>query len=623
MREHLNLHINGLKSGLQPLHETKLPEWRRFYEARPLDATRSFPFEGASNLVVPLAGIHCDTLKARVMSAIWRTRPLWMVDVVGDFEGQSEPIRDAWQRYMLNNAVEPTELDLYRVEGDWIGEIIKYGSSTLKIPYETLYEDYMLPAGDGTGKYTPMREMVYKGPRPEKLCFEDCFFPAGAQTLARAGFIAHRIRYQKHELMERRFTGFFSHDKVDAIIKNPDRTSPGFVQAQRENDAQIKSPNQGFAEWDIYECWFPFRDPAGNKAPRVIVWYHMRSETIMSAIYDAYTPILGSQPFVFGRLLYRDDSLFGYGLCEILADLQEEASMIHNQRRDNATVANTKVWRADPDSKLHEGYKVFPGAMLPALKGELEPLQHGDVSASSFQEEQMVMDLAERRSGVSPPMQGMGAGTNTKKGVYTAMGTMSLLQEGNGRTDMTVADIRNAHTKVGRIISNLYAHLGLDEKKLLQYGKMQDNIKTAASLIKERKMALPINPSTASVNREVEKQNDLMLTQIMSRHYTMITQMMMQLGNSMLPPEVKAYTAKIIDASEKLMKQIMRNFDHDDVDALVPKALPAPQEGGQNAQKGPVAVPSPTSIRMPVQPRSPADNEVLGGVVAGRGETAS
>lgn len=616
----LDLNINGLKFGLQAFHETKLPEWRRIYEARPLEETRSFPFENASNLVVPLAGIHCDTLKARVISAIWRTRPLWMCDVVGDFEGQSEPIRDAWQRYLLNNAVEPTELDLYRVESEWIGEIIRYGSSVMCSPYEQVWEDYMLPAGDGTGAHTTMREMVYKGPKPEKLALEDCFFPPDAKTLASAGFIARRIRYKKEELRYRRYTNFFDPASVDKIIKSPDRTNPGFVQSQLENDSMIKSPTQGFAEWDVFECWFPYREPNGKRAPRVIVWYHLKSQTILRAMYDSYTPILGCQPFVFGRLLYRDNSLYGYGLCETLSNLQEEVSMIHNQRRDNMTVANTRVWRADPDSKLHQGYSVYPSAMLPALKGEIEPLQHGEVSSMTIDEERLAMDLAERRSGVSPPMQGMGAGTNTKKGVYTAMGTMSLMQEGNGRTDMTIADIRNAHVKLGRMISQLYAHFGLDERKLAQYGKMAANIKLAAEMIRDRKMALPINPSTASINREVEKQNDLMLTQIMARHYSMITQLMMQLGNSALPNEVKAYSQKVIEASDKLMKQILRNFDHDDVDAMVPKALPEQPQGGQNAQKGPVAVPSPTNIRMPVPPRSEADNGVLSELVAGRGE---
>src|SRR5258708_36690636 len=131
--------LRALKQGLKPLFETNLPRWRRVYEAMPAEKTRDFPFQNASNLVVPLAGIHCDTLKARVVSAIWKTRPLWLCNIVGSFDGAGDEPREAWQNYLLHNAFEPTELDLYNVELAWISEIIRYGTSTIKIPYETIY----------------------------------------------------------------------------------------------------------------------------------------------------------------------------------------------------------------------------------------------------------------------------------------------------------------------------------------------------------------------------------------------------------------------------------------------------------------------------------------------------
>jgi hypothetical protein len=625
LRKQLKNRLRALKTGLKPLFETNLPKWRRIYEAQPQEKTRDFPFQNASNLIPPLAGIHCDTLKARVVSSIWKTRPLWLCDVVGDFEGDSDDVRMAWQDYLLYNSVEPTELDLYNVETQWIGEIIKYGTSVVKVPYEKLYEDYLVPAGDGSGKHEIMRELAYQGPKPRKLAFEDFYAPPSANSLEDASrdIVAHRIRYQRHELMERRYTQFFKADKVDEILKAPDRTFPDFVQQQREQDTNARTiAHDGYAEWDVFECWLPWRAPNSSKAPRIIVWYHEKTDTILNAIYDSYSPILKSIPFILGRLLYRDDSLHGYGLCEVVEMLQEEISVIHNQRRDNMTVANTRVWRVDPDSKLHQGYQIFPSAMLPAMAGEIEPLQHGEISQTTIEEERLTMDLAERRTGVSPPMQGMGAGSNTKRGVYTAMGTLSLMQEGNSRTDMTIADIRNAHTKLGRVLSNEYAFLGLDESKLLQFGKMKPLIIAAAELIKQRKMALPINPSTASVNKEIEKQNDLMLSQIMGRHYGMVSQLLQQLQISVLPDAVKQYSAKVIEASEKLMKQILRHFDHDDVDALVPKALPQKPtvvQGGQNAgNQTPVpGAQQPTGNS--VQPKVPASIEFFNSMAAGTG----
>lgn len=625
LKKHLKSRLRSLKFGLKPLFETNLPRWRKLYEAQPQEKTRDFPFQNASNLIPPLAGIHCDTLKARIVSSIWKTRPLWLCNIVGDFDGQMDDVRDAWQEFLLFNSVEPTELDLYNVETQWIGEICKYGSSTIKVPYEELYEDFVVPAGDGTARYAPMRELVYKGPRPTKLAFEDLYAPPSANSLEEASrdLVAHRIRYQRHELLERRYTQFFDAARVDQIIATPDRTYPDYVQTQREQDANARTlQHEGYAEWDVYECWLPWRAPNSGKAPRVIVWYHMQSDTILRALYDTYTPILKSIPFVFGRLLYRDDSLHGYGLCEVLEDLHEELAIVHNQRRDNMTIANSRIWRVNSDSKLHQGYQVFPGAMLPADKDEIEALPAGELSQFSIEEERVAMDLAERRTGISPPMQGMGAGANTKRGVYTAMGTLSLLQEGNTRTDLTIADVRNAHTKLGRMLSREYAYLGIDRSKLLQFGGLGKLIEQAAELIKDGKLALPVNPSTASVNREIEKQSAIMLAQVMDRHYAKVTQLLQQLSISVLPDAVKKYSADVIGASEKFMKKLLRYFDFDDVEAFVPRALPGKPTvvGGQNAGN-PNTLQAPQQVALaPVQPRVGPSIDFFNSMATGTGE---
>lgn len=579
LKRHLKDRIMALSDGLKPLFETNLPMWRRMYEAQPLEKVRDFPWHGSSNLIVPIIAIHSDTLLARVMAGVHKVRPLWLAQIVGHADAEGDEIREAWETYLQYVGIEPDELDMYRVEEEWFGETIRYGTSTLKIPHVVETEDAII-AGDGLGT-TPsfVKDTKYRGPRPEKLEFHKFLIEPGAKTLAKSDIKIHIRTLQKWELMERRFSNVYDAAKVDSILGQPDRTSPDFVQQQRETDANARtSSTYGYAEWDIYECWLAWRAPNQKYAPRITVWYHKNSDTILKAFYDQY-PIC---PFIGARLLYRDDSYHGYGFCEVLAPFQEEVSEIHNERRDNSTVANTRVWRVDPNSKLHQGYSIYPSAMLPAVAGEIEALDPGAISAMVIDEERLTLDLAERRSGVSPPMQGYGAGTNTKRGVYTAMGTLSLLQEGNRRTDLTIADMRYAHQQAGRVISAIYSYFGLDETKLAAFGAMGQRIKAATQLIKEGKLILPIYSPTASVNREVEKQNDLLLTQVMARHYGMIGQLIQQTQNSTLPDPLKKYCAAVIEASDRLMKRILRHFDHEDVDSLIP----AVELGGPNAAGG-------------------------------------
>jgi hypothetical protein len=615
LKTHLKNRILALEEGLRDLHEDKLPKWRKAYEAVPREMHREWPFPNASNVVVPIIAIHSDTLLARTMTAVVRTSPIWYSKIYGEHGEGADEIRTAFEDAMQYVGIEPYELDLYRVYHEWFGEAIKYGTSTVKVPWEKVYEDQMITAGDGTGDYDFLRVINYEGPRPEKLPFEDFLCPPAAKTLDAADIKIHRIRMMRHTLEERRFMQIYDPKKVDGILGHPDKTSPSVNQSLREETLGARtSSSYGYEEYHVYECYLKWRS-ADNKLPRIIATYHMKTDTLLRVIFDTNPlPI-----FVSARLFYRDDMFYGYGFCETLWSFQEEISEIHNQRRDNQTVANTKVWRVDPDSKLHSGFRIYPSAMLPANKDEIEPLEHGSVSSLTIDEEKLSLDLAERRSGVSPPQQGYGAGTQTKKGVYSAAGTMALLQDGNRRTDLNISDFRYAHTVLGRITSMQYAHWGFGKQRLKLFGAQEDAIVQAFKSIKDGTLGIPIYSSNASINREVEKQNDMMLHQIMNQHYQMVANLVTQMSNPLVPPEVKDYGVKVIKASDSMMKIILKDFGHDEVERLVPKAevqkpQAPPQQppqgalpgGPPNGQNRPTPVPAGKVTTMAGRPGGPA-----------------
>jgi hypothetical protein len=600
LKKHLKLRINALKEGLNVLHEEKLPKWRKAYEAVPREAHREWPFPNASNNIIPIIAIHTDTLLARVMSAVIKTNPIWYSKMYGDHGEGSDDLRSAFEEAMQYVAIEPFELDLYRVYHEWFGEAIKYGTSILKAPWEKKVIQELIPAGDGTGEYDFIPNIVYDGPRPEKLPFEDFLCPPSAKTLAHADIKIHRRKMLRHELMERRYKQVYDASRVDQILDHPDRTSPSQNQSMKEETLGVRTASgYGYAEWDLYECHLEWR--MAEKNHKIIATYHESTDTLLRGIYDTNPlPI-----FVGARLFYRDDMFYGYGFAETLWSFQEEISEIHNQRRDNQTIANTKVWRVSPDSKLHSGFRIYPGAMLPAEENEIEPLQHGEVSEMSIDEEKLALDLAERRSGVSPPQQGYGAGTNTKRGIYSASGTLALMQDGNRRTDLNISDFRYAHTILGRILSQQYATEGYGKKRLELFGSRAEQIEEAFKAVKDGTMGIPVYSSTSSVNKEVEKQSDIMLNQIMNQHYQMISALLAQLQNPLVPPEVKDYTSKVIKSSNRLMKAILKDFDRDDGEDLVPEpskpstqpkpfALPGGGLGGGQNQQPNGSVPSQT-----------------------------
>jgi hypothetical protein len=441
-------------------------------------------------------------------------------------------------------------------------------------------------SGDGSGKSDTkpsfMRSTLYEGPRPEKIPFEDFLIPPNAKTLDTADIKIHRRRFIRSELEERKFFKIYDAYAVDSILSKPDRTYPGYTEQMKEESLGAKTlSGYGYAEWDIYECWLNWPDPSGKYKPRIIGTYHLNSNTLLRAIYDTHTV----QPFALARLFYRDDMIYGYGFCETMWAFQEEISEQHNQRLDNRTIANTRVWRVNPDSKLHAGYRIYPSAMVPAEKDEIESLQAGDISQQTIEDERFSLELAERRAGVSPPMQGAGTGSQGKRGIYTAMGTLSVMQDGNSRTDLNTSDLRYAHTKLGRIILADYAKHGIRDSLLALFGEKGKKITHALEAVKSGRIGLPIYSSTASVNREVEKQNDLMLVQTLRQHYMGIGNLIGQVNSMMANPQVKAYLMQVIKASNRVMKDVMRSFQKEDIDELVPE--PNLEGGGQQAGQTP------------------------------------
>jgi hypothetical protein len=579
LKRYIRDRVISLREGLTQLHgNTGVVKWRKMYEAVPAEETREFPWHNASNLIVPVVGIHTDTLLARVLSATLKMKPFWAVAMLGDYlKTAPDGIRDALEEFLAYVALEPEELDLYRVEREWFAEIIKLGTGVVKTPWIKDVIDIMAPAGDGSGGSSWGEKVVYEGPRPEKLRYEDFKYPVYHSSLETMNFKYHVAHLQRDVLEERAFMGIYDKRAVTAMLASPDRTSPGYVQTQNEQSAKVSTiPGYGFAEWDVCECHFKYKVDASH-ITRVIVWYHEKTDQILRSYYHYYPGDI----FVAGRLFYRDDMFPGMGFAETLGTFQEELSQIHNDRRNNSTIANSKVFRVDPDSKLNAGFRFYPSAMVPAKKDEIEALDMGTPVQGEIDSERLSMDLAERRSGVSPPMQGQGAGTNTKRGIYTAMGTLSVMQEGNTRTDLNITDIRYAHTKLGRLVSKLYATFGLGDRKEM-FGERGQQIQAALDAMMAGRMALSITAATSSVNKEIEKQNDLMLIGVSERYNQSIMGMLQAATNPMTPEPIRKFLTDAILASNTLMQSVYRHFGFDEVDRLAPK----PEVGGDLSGAG-------------------------------------
>ena len=147
-----------------------------------------------------------------------------------------------------------------------------------------------------------------------------------------------------------------------------------------------------------------------------------------------------------------------------------------------------------------------------------------------------------------------------------------------------------AHLRIGRRCEKQYAEFGVGDI-LKRFGNQASVITKALENIKKGRLEIPIRAANASINKELEKQNDMLLTQVMQRSQTMIAQILQGIQNPMMPPDMRDYLIGTIAANAQLMSHIYRNFGHDDISRLLPeldivKKLRSQKNGQQSISGG-------------------------------------
>jgi hypothetical protein len=600
--------LQAMLDAYDKFHNSKIPEWRKLYKGQPENESRDWPWPNASNVVIQLIAENVDILKARIIGTIYEILPLWVSHLVGEWptEENGDDQRQGLEDFMNLMGMEPNELDLYRVESLAANDICQFGSVLIKQPWETDVEKLVTgPSVDGRGEPAATELTRYDGPRPEKVPIEDWGATVNAPTWEKADFKYNKYTLNKQQIEQKIFQGLFylSNEDEKKLLASPDRYGPDNTETQKQRNQNIEAQQaQVLALWDIYECWFWYWH--NNSKWRIVYLYHKGTDTKCNAIFNFYPS--NDEPFEFGRLGYTDDGLLGYGFAEMLKFYQEEVTTGHNQRNDNRTLGNTSVITVGKNNKIDANMAVYPMAVLPILTEEFGIHQLGVAYPSSVQEEQLTLELAKARAGVDSGMQAMGGDTVGKKGQLSAMGTFSVMQSGNRRVNVNITDFRYLHLKLGRKAARMYAEFGVGER-LKYFGNQAGAIKKALENIKNGRIDLPIRAANASINKELEKQNDMLLTQVMQRHHATIAQILTGLGNPQMTPELKFFLVGVIGASGHLMSKLLRNFGHDDIARLQPeldvvKMLKGANQNANNRQSQEGEGPKSLSTPFPVSP---------------------
>lgn len=533
--------------------DDKAVRWEKNYAGLPMQTIRTTPFYRASNFVPQLIRMHSDILGARILGIIFGTKPFWMVRSL---------LRDDLPKEIFEylaeamNYIADTDMCWFETVDQIVNNSLQTGTLITKGIWNDDVRSYLSPGGeDGAFDEVELTGMEY-----EPIPFEDFWpYPITAPNTRKAEVLFMRVRLTKRDVEERAKSGRWNKDNAKLVFSESRVDS---LAEARAEDSEIQLTNDVDYPYSAIECWLDW-EIGGTRRPIVVVMNpQIKGEQAVLRAYYNFMPE-GERPFVDFKPLPRKGSFYGYSVPEILEQSQEEQAQIHNARRDANMIANVPGWKkrryADVPNPATEWY---PGCVIELDEmTDLEPLLLQTNYNSMIDEEQFVMSLSERYVGISPAMQGQGAGQTGKRGVYTTGGTMAMLAEGNRRLDIFIRRLRYPFHRMGSLTMKSYAQFKPDYFDKFGQEKSR-GIKQALDLAKQGgRCLIDLTASEASINRETERQNLFQASNVMAGYYEKIIQLSQLIATIPKDHPVAQVGLMVLGGANDLANQLLFSFD--------------------------------------------------------------
>ena len=548
LEDFLTREIEDAISSRHPLEST----WRglmRMYDGVPKNPTRNFPVENAPNIEITLGAIAADALYASIVDLIFTTSPIVTCRGIPKRAGDEEYAKGvkAFQRWI--NWVGANEAHLREAADDAILDDVQLGTGGLYIPWteET--------------KKTRVAKVTNRGPRIWAIPIEDLIIPGGSKThdIDQLPWIGIRFWLTDYEVAERgRKNGWDTEGAEKAAAQD-------WVSVRRETIGRhitgIERAGQLYEIIDCY-CYYDI-DGCGIREDLYVV-FDRTSRNCLAVYYNPYDrrPI---KTMVYQR---RAHMPYGLGVLQMLAPYQEELSDLHNYGTLNALLANCRMWKGRT-GRIPENMKIWPGRVLELLNPEedLKAEVMADVYPSIMQNQLMVMQLAERRVGaneLSPQPKPQMFGSR-----MPGITAMSMMQQVNKRFTPAFDSARGA--LASSLMQCMYRYqeriLAGDSKAIEHIYDVlgvEDGSRVVAMLSDQRfdeNILVEMTAASASINKEADRQNAMMLVQVLAGYYQRTLELVSIASDPTAPPEVKQVALKIAEAAGEVIDRTIRTFD--------------------------------------------------------------
>ena len=556
--------------------EARWQNYRRIRRARVESETRTSPWKNSANLMPPLTAQKVNTIYAKEIAAFSSKKPPVQVTAINPADADAAC---SLEKFFKGLAENPDGLNLSKNQQIIFYEQVSMGVHFVKVPFLTDKWAFKRIGSAGEEQVTYVR---HKGPAIVSIRLEDFFTRPYWKDIQRAPWVAIRYRYYQHELLQQVAIGMFNKDAVDAILSDNITTYDENMMASL-TDAKVSvgslTKNETNKEYEIYECYV-FWDIDGDGIPEdVKFWIEATSGQILRTEYNPLS-IRDIEPVIY----FGDpDVLYGVGVCEMTASLQDEVTTLHNMRFDGTQLAMLKMWFARRGTGIaNEKFSPMKVIELDDPLADIRAVDFPDIAPSCLTGEMVARDYADKVTGASDYMSGFN--DSTVKSGATAAGTMYLGQQSN---TILNSILQNAEISMTNIFKMVFYQCVANKDNVDLSFLAQSDRDNVASILEMNVEDIPtkfrfaVKSTELNKTDEARKQNYLASSQLYAQYAKSAFELQATMrgtpvqtpqGVQMQPadPAAVALAQKLYVGSTEFMHKMFEYFDVGNPDDYLP-----------------------------------------------------
>ena len=547
--------------------------------------THTRAYLNASNRVAPLAQIASDAIFATVFSVTTEASPIITVKAANDRwqdHGKAIQLRIDHE---INAEGEATVGGLH---WNFLPALYHGGKDCVKLGTAVWH----IPWIEHVVK-SKFARIESSGSRIEPIPLENFLAPGGASyDLHNLPWVAIRYEYTDQALAEEA-----KRQKWDiSSVHSAGGISPQHEERERFSRQYSNATRTNVN--DIYKVMCCYDIDNDDETEDLLVWYNHTGSTILAMDWYPYD----HRNIVMAHFDIEEYMLYGRGVPTIIAGATNIATEALNSAIDNALLSNARGYKGPVGAIEGNSVLVFPGFYLASNDPDkIGELKLSDINPSILELLQVAIGFAERATGINDLST---ARPSQVPGRTPATTTMNMLAQVSQRHTPFFASFRAAgacmvreclyreqerllrgDSKLPRYLDKI---LGLENSRLYQDALMDDDFDNAFSI--------ELTVTSAQINKEVERQQAVILEQMHRQYIEGIVQATMLAVNPQTPPALRSVIEKAILAGNELHEMVLRTFS--DVDNPAKFLIDPGPELQQIAQAGPMGSPA-------TQPQNP------------------